>query len=38
MCTGDFLKDDRYRITDKLGKGSQGVVFLIEDTKANYKK
>ena len=32
------MKDGRYRIISKLGKGSQGVVFLIEDTKENNLK
>ena len=38
MSTGDLLKDGRYRIDSKLGKGSQGVVFLIEDTKSNNQR
>ena len=38
MSTGDLMKDGRYRIISKLGKGSQGVVFLIEDTKENNLK
>ena len=38
MSTGDLLKDGRYRIIGKIGKGSQGVVFLIEDTKENNLK
>ena len=38
MSTGDLLKDGRYRIISKLGKGSQGAVFLIEDTKENNLK
>jgi hypothetical protein len=38
MSKGDFLKDGRYQIFNKLGKGSQGVVYLVDDyeTKENY--
>ncbi len=37
MSTGDFLKDGHYQIVKKLGKGSQGVVFLVEDLKTKEK-
>ena len=38
MSIGDFLKDGRYQIFNKLGKGSQGIVYLVEDyeTKEKY--
>jgi hypothetical protein len=37
MSIGDLLKDGRYQILSKLGKGSQGVVILVEDLKTNEK-
>jgi serine/threonine protein kinase len=37
MSIGDLLKDGRYQIVNKLGKGSQGVVFLVEDLKTKEK-
>jgi serine/threonine protein kinase len=37
MSIGDLLKDGRYQILSKLGKGSQGVVFLVEDLKTKEK-
>jgi hypothetical protein len=37
MSIGDLLKDVRYQILSKLVKGSQGVVFLVEDLKTNEK-
>ena len=37
MSTGDLLKDGRYQILSKLGRGSQGVVFLVEDLKTKEK-
>ena len=37
MSVGDLLKDGRYQILSKLGKGTQGVVFLIEDLKTKEK-
>jgi hypothetical protein len=38
MSIGDLMKDGRYQILTKLGKGNQGVVFLVEDlnTKEKY--
>jgi hypothetical protein len=38
MSIGDLMKDGRYQILTKLGKGIQGVVFLVEDlnTKEKY--
>lgn len=38
MSIGDLLKDGRYQILAKLGKGSQGVVLLVEELKTNEKK
>jgi hypothetical protein len=37
MSIGDLLKDGRYQIVNYLGKGSQGVVFLVEDLKTKEK-
>ena len=37
MSIGDLLKDGRYQIVKKLGNGSQGVVFLVEDLKTKEK-
>ena len=37
MSKGDLLKDGRYQIVHKLGKGNQGVVFLVEDLKTKEK-
>jgi hypothetical protein len=37
MSIGDLLKDGRYQIVNKLGKGSQGVVFLVEELKNKEK-
>ena len=37
MSIGDLLKDDRYQILSKLGRGNQGVVFLVEDLKKKEK-
>ena len=37
MSIGDLLKDDRYQIVGKLGRGSQGVVFLVDDLKTKEK-
>jgi hypothetical protein len=37
MSIGDLLKDGRYQILSKLGRGNQGVVFLVEDLKTTEK-
>ena len=37
MSNGDLIKDGRYQIVNKLGKGSQGTVFLVEDLKTKEK-
>ena len=37
MSIGDLLKDDRYQIVRRLAKGSQGVVFLVDDLKTKEK-
>jgi hypothetical protein len=37
VSIGDFLKGDSYSIISILGKGIQGVVFLVEALKTNEK-
>ena len=37
MSIGDLLKDGRYQIVRRLANGSQGVVFLVEDSKNKEK-
>jgi len=37
MSIGDLLKDDLYKIVRRLAKGSQGVVFLVDDLKTKEK-
>jgi serine/threonine protein kinase len=37
MSIGDLLKDGRYQILSKLGRGSQSVVFLVKDLKTTEK-
>ncbi len=37
MSIGDLLKDGRYQILTRLGRGTQGFVFLVEDLKTKEK-
>ena len=37
LDSGKIL-NNRYKVVNKLGKGSEGHVFLVEDTSENLKK